>query len=75
MWADILTKPLQGMAYRTMRAVLINCPVNYEDAEEKIQIKKGTKTNANHLPTKKMVSWKTSSAGGSHTPQECVGGS
>ena len=38
MWADILTKPLQGMAYRTMRAVLINCPVNYEDAEEKITI-------------------------------------
>ncbi len=69
MWADILTKPLQGMAFRTMRAVLMNCPVNYEDAEEKITIKKATKTNANHLPTKKMVSWKTSSTGGSHTPQ------
>ena len=56
MWADILTKPLQGMAFRTMSAVLMNCPVNYKDAEEKITIKKATKTNANHLPTKKTVS-------------------
>jgi hypothetical protein len=24
MWADILTKPLQGMAFRTMRAILMN---------------------------------------------------
>jgi hypothetical protein len=34
MWADILTKPLQGLAFRTMRAVLMNCPINYEDEEE-----------------------------------------
>jgi hypothetical protein len=72
MWADILTKPLQGMAFRTMRAVLMNCPVNYKDAEEKITIKKAMKTNANCLPTKKTVSWKTSGTGGSHTPQECI---
>jgi hypothetical protein len=31
MWADILTKPLQGMAFQTMRAQSMNCPVNYED--------------------------------------------
>jgi hypothetical protein len=31
MWADILTKPLQGMAFQTMRAQLMNCPINYED--------------------------------------------
>jgi hypothetical protein len=31
MWADIMTKPLQGMGFRTMRAELMNCPVNYED--------------------------------------------
>jgi hypothetical protein len=75
MWADILTKPLQGMTFMTMRAVLMNCSVIYKDAEEMITIKKATKTNANRLPTKKTVSWKTSGTGGSHTPQECVGGS
>ncbi len=34
MWADILTKPLQGLAFRTMRAVLMICPINYKDEEE-----------------------------------------
>jgi hypothetical protein len=28
MWADIVTKPLQGMAFRVMQAELMNCPVN-----------------------------------------------
>jgi hypothetical protein len=41
MWADVLTKPLQGMAFLTMRAELINCPVNYKDKEE--QERKATK--------------------------------
>jgi hypothetical protein len=31
MWADIMTKPLQGTAFRVMRAELMNCDVNYED--------------------------------------------
>ena len=31
MWADILTKPLQGKAFREMRAVLMNCPIDYID--------------------------------------------
>ncbi len=39
MWADVLTKPLQGMAFRTMRAQLMNCANNYEDEEEKSQLK------------------------------------
>ena len=34
MWADIMTKPLQGTAFRVMRAELMNCPVNYEDPKE-----------------------------------------
>jgi hypothetical protein len=34
MWADVLTKPLQGMAFRTMQAELMNCPVNYDKDEE-----------------------------------------
>ena len=31
MWADILTKPLQGKAFREMRAILMNCPSDYID--------------------------------------------
>ena len=31
MWADVLTKPLQGRAFREMRAVLMGCPVDYDD--------------------------------------------
>ena len=34
MWADIMTKSLQGTAFRVMRAELMNCPVNYEDPKE-----------------------------------------
>ena len=30
-WADVLAKPLQGMAFQTMQAEFMNCPVNYED--------------------------------------------
>jgi len=32
MWADVLTKPLQGAKFRLMRAFLMNCPLdNHED--------------------------------------------
>ncbi len=34
MWADVLTKPLQGMAFRTMQVELMNCPVNYDKDNE-----------------------------------------
>jgi hypothetical protein len=33
MWADVMIKPLQGMAFKVMRAELMNCLVNYEDTE------------------------------------------
>ncbi len=29
MWADILTKPLQGAKFCLLHALLMNCPVNY----------------------------------------------
>jgi hypothetical protein len=29
MWADILTKPLQGAKFCLLRALLMNCPVDY----------------------------------------------
>ncbi len=34
MWADVLTKPLQGMAFQTMQAVLMKCPIDYKDKKE-----------------------------------------
>ena len=34
MWADMLTKPLQGTAFRKMRAQLMNCAMEYIDGEE-----------------------------------------
>ena len=40
MWADVLTKPLQGQKFRDMRAFLQNCPRNYDDDTEfKISMK------------------------------------
>ena len=38
MWSDVLTKPLQGTAFRKMRAPLMNCAMEYiyrEEAPEK----------------------------------------
>jgi hypothetical protein len=34
MWADVLTKPLQGQKFRDMRAFLQNCPRDYDDDVE-----------------------------------------
>jgi hypothetical protein len=31
MWADVLTKPLQGQKFRNMRAFLQNCSRSYDD--------------------------------------------
>jgi hypothetical protein len=31
MWADVLTKPLQGQKFRDMHAFLLNCSRNYDD--------------------------------------------
>jgi hypothetical protein len=31
MWADLLTKPLQGPKFSTMHAFLMNCPVEYSE--------------------------------------------
>jgi len=32
MWADVLTKPLQGQKFRAMRSFLMNCPLDYSEA-------------------------------------------
>jgi hypothetical protein len=31
MWADVLTKPLQGSKFQQMRAFLMNCPIDYAE--------------------------------------------
>ena len=35
MWSDVLTKPLQGMLFKRMRAQLMNVEVNYNDEIER----------------------------------------
>jgi hypothetical protein len=66
MWANVLTKPLQGMAFRSMRAQLMNCAINYEDEEEK--------TPPRLMPVRgsKSVTWKDTKHQSLQAPQECV---
>ena len=35
MWIDMHTKPKQGTPFRTDRAKLMNCPINYDDDTER----------------------------------------
>jgi hypothetical protein len=70
MWADIMTKPLQGTAFRVMRAELMNCPVNYEDPTEE-EAKETKRTQP--ISALKTVTWKSDVASPLKTPQECVG--
>jgi len=67
MWADIMTKPLQGMAFRTMRAELMNCPVNYEERGEDVE------EDNFPISAAKTVTWKSDVATTFKTPQECFG--
>ena len=70
MWADVMTKPLQGKAFRVMRAELMNCEINYEDPIEKKTLSE-KKTISIYAP--KSVTWKSHLASPFKTPQECVG--
>ena len=70
MWADIMTKPLQGTAFRVMRAELMNCPVNYEDPSEEEAT--GTK-RTQPISALRTVTWKSDVVSPFKTPQECVG--
>jgi hypothetical protein len=81
MWADVMTKLLQGMAFRTMRLELMNCLVNYEDppetaedggANKKTGIRRTGETKQTQ-PSTKMVTWKRIIATPFRTPQKCVG--
>jgi hypothetical protein len=65
MWADIMTKPLQGTAFRVMTAELIN----YEDPKEI----KCNPTVKNPISAGKTVTWKIKVATSFRAPQECIG--
>jgi hypothetical protein len=41
MWADVLTKPLQGQKFRDMPAFLQNCSRDYDDDLEQDEDKQG----------------------------------
>ncbi len=60
MWADVLTKPLQGQMFRDMRAFLQNCLRDYDDDIELQQDEQA------HQSTKEQVATVSSS-------RECVG--
>ena len=62
MWADVLTKPLQGMAFKRMQAELMNCSVDYE-----VDDKKETTLDTKLLSERGQIPFQT--------PQECVEGS
>jgi hypothetical protein len=62
MWADVLTKPLQGMVFKKMRAQLINCAIEYK--ENKIR-----KTSS----ASGSLTGRGSRTFPFQTPQECVG--
>jgi hypothetical protein len=69
MWADILTKPLQGMAFQTMRAQFMNCLINYEDPSDE-PTKQLTRKS---VVAKRLVTWGGTKQVPSRTPQDCVG--
>jgi hypothetical protein len=63
MWADILTKPLHGKAFRVMRSKLMNCEEDYFENEET------EKERAQRKPAVGRVS----RPGSTRPLQECVG--
>ena len=62
MWADVLTKPLQGRAFRLMRSKLMNCSIDYEDEQsekEEEEIRRA-KLKANEKQSSKPVTGRMS---------------
>jgi hypothetical protein len=76
MWADVMTKPLQGMAFKTMRSELMNCkdpPEMGEDkgAKNETGIRRMGKTKQTQ-PSAKTVTWKRVIVTPFRRQQECV---
>ncbi len=65
MWADVLTKLLQGSKFQVMQAFLMSCPVNYSEDPilTKAVVKQLLPVN---ILMKSWFPWTTAS------PQECV---
>ncbi len=63
MWADILMKPLQGKAFRIMRAKLMNCDKDYFENKE---------TGKDQTKGKPVIG-RISMLGSTQPLQECVG--
>ena len=61
MWADVVTKPLQGTKFRKMRAQLMNCAMEYIGVEESPTKKR--KTLIDQASQQDVI----------QTLQECVG--
>jgi hypothetical protein len=77
MWADVLTKPLQGRAFRLMRSKLMNCIVDYEDREVSKENSPKVAAVANKGNAKsskpRPVTGRVSCRAPTQTLQECVG--
>ena len=52
MWADVLTKPLQGTKFWQMRAFLMNCPIVYTEDIQFVPLDNPS-MNPTHVPTTK----------------------
>jgi hypothetical protein len=63
MWADILTKHLQGKAFRVMRSKLMNCEEDYFENEE----------TEKERSKRKPVVGRVSRPGSTQPLQECIG--
>jgi len=70
MWADILTKPLQGKAFREMRAVLMGCAVDWKEEESEAKRAPAAKARPEGR-TGRTIS--PSRANPTPSSQECVG--
>ena len=54
MWADVLTKPMQGLAFKKMSAALMNCEVDYsEDNCDNAKLIEGSRTSVETSPARR----------------------
>jgi hypothetical protein len=74
MWADVLTKPFHGKAFRVMQSKLMNCSEEYKDSETNDK-KIAQAKDAEKQCKASLVPERMSLQAPTQTLQECVGGS